>query len=184
MAVIKRVLCPRRLRKVPSQFSWVDHRLVRDRHLCRCSHPALALYLFLVTVCDGQGLSYYSDASIMRLLKFDLPGLAHARQELIDARLIAHQRPLYQVLALEGAPRQVQPLVQPAASLSDPGVANPPGTQSTPQTRTFPQTFPQTSPQTSRTSRTSRTSPRTSPPEPGEPTRLDQILRRLIEGAS
>ena len=171
MAVIKRVLCPRRLRKVPSQFSWVDHRLVRDRHLCRCSHPALALYLFLVTVCDGQGLSYYSDASIMRLLKFDPPGLAHARQELIDAKLIAHQRPLYQVLALEGAPRQVQPQVQPAAGLSDPGVVNSPGTQPTP--RTSPQTSPQTS----------RTSPRTSPPEPGEPTRLDQILRRLIDSA-
>jgi hypothetical protein len=159
MAVIKRVLCPRRLRKVPSQFSWVDHRLVRDRHLCRCSHPALALYLFLVTVCDGQGLSYYSDASIMRLLKFDPPGLARARQELIDAKLLAHQRPLYQVLALEASAKQVQP----PAGLSDPVAANSPGAQSTP--RTSPQSSP------------------TSLPEPGEPTRLDQILRRLIDSA-
>jgi len=166
MAVIKRVLCPRRLRKVPSQFSWVDHRLVRDRHLCRCSHPALALYLFLVTVCDGQGLSYYSDASLMRLLKFDPLGLARARQELIDAKLIAYQRPLYQVLALEAAapsPRQVQP----PAGLSDPGVVNSSGAQPTPCT----------------SPRASRTSPRTSLPEPSEPTRLDQILRRLIDSA-
>ena len=50
---IKRVLSPQRLRRVPSQFSWVDHRLVRDRHICRCSAQALALYLFLVTVADG-----------------------------------------------------------------------------------------------------------------------------------
>ena len=53
MAVIKRVLRPQRLRRVPPQFSWVDHRLVRHRHIARCSHPALALYLLLVAVCDG-----------------------------------------------------------------------------------------------------------------------------------
>ena len=109
MPVIKRVLCPQRLRRVPSQFSWIDHRLVRDRHICRCSHQALALYLFLVTVCDGEGLSYYSDAAILRLLSLDQMALARARQELINARLIAYQRPLYQVLALDSPPQQVQP---------------------------------------------------------------------------
>ena len=109
MPVIKRVLCPQRLRQVPSQFSWIDHRLVRDRHICRCSHQALALYLFLVTVCDGQGLSYWSDASIVRLLRLDQPGLVRARQELIAVRLIAYQHPLYQVLALDPSPQQAQP---------------------------------------------------------------------------
>jgi hypothetical protein len=109
MAVIKRVLCPQRLRQVPSQFSWIDHRLVRDRHICRCSHPALALYLFLITVSDGQGLSYYSEASLGRMLSLDPAALARARQELIAARLIAYQSPLYQVLALDAGgtgPRQ------------------------------------------------------------------------------
>ena len=75
MAVIKRVLCRERLRRVPEQFSWLDHRLVRDRHLSRCSVEALALYLFLVTVCDGEGLSYYSDRAIAELLpSMDSPG--------------------------------------------------------------------------------------------------------------
>ena len=60
MATQKRVLCPQRLRKVPRAFSWIDHRLVRDGHISRCSHEALALYLFLVTVADAEGLSYYS----------------------------------------------------------------------------------------------------------------------------
>jgi hypothetical protein len=101
MATVKRVLCPERLRRVPEQFSWVDHRLVRDRHIAGRSAGALALYLFLVTVADGQGLSYYSDPAIGRLLPLDASGLAHARQELIAARLIAYQRPLYQVLALD-----------------------------------------------------------------------------------
>lgn len=101
MRVVKRVLCPHRLRRVPSQFNWVDHRLVRDRHICRCSAQALALYLFLVTVADAQGLSYYSDGAIAQLLPLDAPALWRARQELIAAHLIAYQRPLYQVLALD-----------------------------------------------------------------------------------
>ena len=109
MPVIKRVLCPQRLRRVPSQFSWIDHRLVRDRHICRCSHQALALYLFLVTVCDGEGLSYYSDVTLSRLLSLDPMALARARQELISARLIAYQCPLYQVLALDPSPPPAAP---------------------------------------------------------------------------
>ena len=101
MAVIKRVLCPQRLRRVPDQFSWIDHRLVRDRHISGRSADSLALYLFLVTVADGQGLSYYSDPAICRLLPLDGAALVRARRELIAARLIAYQRPLYQVLSLD-----------------------------------------------------------------------------------
>ena len=101
MAVIKRVLCPEQLRHVPPQFSWIDHRLVRDRRIAGRSVEALALYLFLVTVADGQGLSYYSDAGISKLLPLEEPALARARQELIWARLIAYQKPLYQVLSLD-----------------------------------------------------------------------------------
>lgn len=102
MAVIrKRVLCPQQLRKVPEQFSWIDHRLVRDRHIADKSAEALALYLFLLTVADGQGLSYYSDAGIGKLLPLDGTALARARQELIRAGLIAYEKPLYQVLSLD-----------------------------------------------------------------------------------
>jgi len=101
MAVFKRVLCRERLRRVPEQFSWLDHRLVRDRHLARCSVEALALYLFLVTVCDGEGLSYYSDRAIAELLPLDSATVARARQQLLAQRMIAYQKPLYQVLALD-----------------------------------------------------------------------------------
>jgi len=98
---IKRVLCPERVRKVPMQFSWVDHRLVGDRHIARCDAQALALYLFLVTVADALGLSYYSDASLGRSLSMEPGRLSQARSDLIRAGLIAYQRPLYQVLALD-----------------------------------------------------------------------------------
>jgi len=109
--VVKRVLCPARLRKVPPQFNWIDHRLIRDKHICRCSAQALALYLFLVSVADAEGLSYYSEGSIARLLPLDALALSRARQELVAAQLIAYQRPLYQVLSLDepAVLRQSQP---------------------------------------------------------------------------
>jgi hypothetical protein len=37
----------------------------------------------------------------MRRLKMDQPGLSASRQQLIQAGLIAHEKPLYQVLSLE-----------------------------------------------------------------------------------
>ena len=98
---IKRVLCPERIRQIPAQFSWVDHRLVRDRHIERCNPPAAALYLFLVTVADGEGLSYYSDAALARRLSMSAARLGQARDDLLRSGLIAYQRPLYQVLALD-----------------------------------------------------------------------------------
>ncbi len=112
MNVVKRVLCRERLRRVPRQFNWVDHRLVRDKHISRCSTQALALYLFLITVADAEGLSFYSDGAITRVLPLDQTALERARQELIAAQLIAYARPLYQVLALDAPtpPRQSQPL--------------------------------------------------------------------------
>lgn len=101
MQIIKRVLCPERLRKVPPQFSWLDQRLVRQRYVQRCDHAALALYLVLVTVADAEGLSYYSDATLERMLRLDHAGLSAARSQLTQTGLVVYQKPLYQVLALE-----------------------------------------------------------------------------------
>ena len=99
--VHKRLLRPQRRRRTPKQFSWVDHRLVRERRLEPCSAEAWALYLFLVTVGDAKGLSYYSDASLTARLPLDRERLARARDELIGADLIAFEPPLYQVLSLD-----------------------------------------------------------------------------------
>jgi len=103
----KRVLNPERLRKVPPQFSWIDHRLVQQNYFLRCDHPAWALYLFLTSVADAEGLSYYSEASLVRHLRMDPLVLVASRQQLIQAGLIAFEKPLYQVLSLDpvGAPR-------------------------------------------------------------------------------
>jgi len=90
-----------RIRRVPRRFSWIDHRLIRDRHIEKCTHPAAALYLFLVTVGDAKGLSYYGDTSIIKHLSMDQNTLDGARSTLIRQELIAWQKPLYQVLALD-----------------------------------------------------------------------------------
>ena len=95
-------ICPDHIRTIPEQFSWVDHRLVRDRHIELLSHEAAALYLFLTTVADCQGLSYYADASLCERLAMDAPTLASARACLLKSRLVAYKKPLYQVLALDG----------------------------------------------------------------------------------
>jgi len=97
----KPILCPERLRHVPRQFSWIDQRLVRDRHIQNRSSHALALYLFLCTVADAQGASYYSDSTAGKILSFSSAQLREARAELVAAGLIAHQSPFYQVLSLE-----------------------------------------------------------------------------------
>ena len=96
----KHPIRPERLRQIPSGFSWVDHRLIRHRRLEGCPHAAWALYLFLVTVADAQGLSSYSDASLCRHLQAEPLQLAGARRQLEAADLIAYRQPLYQVLAL------------------------------------------------------------------------------------
>jgi len=107
--VAKRIICSDRLRRVPKQFSWLDHRLVRDNHIRGISHQALALYLFLVTVSDADGLSYYSEGAIERYVTLDSVLLGVARAELCAAGLIAYRRPLYQVLSLD------TPTVTPSA---------------------------------------------------------------------
>jgi hypothetical protein len=97
-------LVPQRRRRVPPQFSWVDHRLVRDGHIQGRSVEALALYLFLVTVADADGLSWYSEAALCRVLSWAPSDLTQARAELREAGLIAYRKPLYQVLDLSPAP--------------------------------------------------------------------------------
>lgn len=118
----KKILRPDRLRQVPAQFSWVDQRLVRENFLRHADPAAWALYLVLVTVADAQGLSYYSEATLSRLLKMEVLQLAHARQQLVAADLVTYQKPLYQVLALPAVQAVAAPAslrVGPALSLGD-----------------------------------------------------------------
>jgi hypothetical protein len=103
-----------KLRRVPPQFSWVDQRLVREHLIDHLSPEACALYLFLVTVADAQGLSFYADRSLCQRLSLTLPVLRQARQALITRGLVAYERPLYQVLALGAEDRTAPACPAPA----------------------------------------------------------------------
>ena len=75
--------------------------MVRERSIDQLSPEACALDLFLVTVADAQGLSFYSERSLCQRLSMTPAVLRQARQALIARALVASQRPLYQILALE-----------------------------------------------------------------------------------
>ena len=111
----KYLINPQRPRRIPKQFSWVDHRLVQAGYLQRCSQSALALYLFLLCVADAEGLSYYSDRSVGNYLAMNEPQLDAARCELVRVGLIAFAHPLYQVLGLQTPRRRVDPPSVPSA---------------------------------------------------------------------
>jgi hypothetical protein len=119
MMIVKEPINSNRVRKVPKQFSWLDQRLVRDRHIDRLSPPAAALYLFLVTVCDAKGLSYWSDAAVIQRLNIDQQTLADARKNLLAAQLIAWKKPLYQVLSLDSDQSQPRSTMDQPLSLGD-----------------------------------------------------------------
>ena len=102
MKIVKQALRPDRVRNTPEQFSWVDQTLVQHHLIDRCSSHSAALYLFLVTVADCDGLSYYGTSTLASRLHLSETELAAARAQLMALDLIAWQAPLYQVLALPG----------------------------------------------------------------------------------
>ena len=55
----------------------------------------------LVTVADAEGLSYYSDTTLERMLNMEHGRFLNARHQLCQAGLLAYDKPLYQILSLE-----------------------------------------------------------------------------------
>jgi hypothetical protein len=100
----KRLLDPPRLRKIQGSFSWIDHRLITGGFLADLSTMEILLYLFLVAVCDRNGISFYHQDKIASLLKIDLASLGKARESLIHRSLLAYEPPLYQILSLPARP--------------------------------------------------------------------------------
>ncbi len=94
---------------MPTRFSWVDQRVVRDGYVFRCSSEALGLYLILVAVADRNGLSFYRDRSIGKLLRCNEERIRMLRRELVDGDLVAYRAPFYQVLSLD-APTSEAPV--------------------------------------------------------------------------
>ena len=115
----KRIPNPSQVRRVPKQFSWIDHRLVRLGYLRGRSPHALALYLFLIVVGDADGVSWYGDERIGVELGFSQRSVRQVRAELEKAALIAYDRPFYQVLALSDGPATLPKLEDALESLAN-----------------------------------------------------------------
>lgn len=105
----KRPIVPDRVRAVPENFSWIDRRFIGERLIESLTRDEILLYLFLVTVSDRDGLSFYGDATIAALLKICAADLTAARTGLVAADLIAFRRPLYQVLSIRSRERDPRP---------------------------------------------------------------------------
>lgn len=105
----KEPIDPTRIRKIPREgFSWIERRFVRDGFAARLPLEAILLYFFLAAVSDAEGLSFYADPTIGRILKLDPEELSQARARLTDAGLILYRYPLYQVLPIPRAATATQ----------------------------------------------------------------------------
>jgi len=107
--IIKKLICPERVRKITGSFAFIEHRFLRDGFWDALSHYQLLLYLFLVLVADRNGLSYYSYDKICTLLKVSVDDYIAARDALIDKDLIAFDGSLFQVLSLPQKPCRSDP---------------------------------------------------------------------------
>ncbi len=78
------------LRKITKSFAWVDHRIRSGRFLADFEPEEFALYLFLACAADEQGLSCWRlDVIEKEMPAFSIHQLHHARQQLIQKRLLA-----------------------------------------------------------------------------------------------
>ena len=76
--------------------------MVREGYLKQLDCESSVLYLFLLTVADRDGLSWYSDRRICELTP--LPEVTSCRDVLIAADLIAFKGGVYQILSLPAKP--------------------------------------------------------------------------------
>jgi hypothetical protein len=96
----KKILNPKRVRKINGGFSFIPHRFILDGFLAALGQKELLLYLFLVIVSDRYGVSFYSYDAICTLLCLDLDEYIASRDSLIEKDLIAFDGTLFQVLSL------------------------------------------------------------------------------------
>lgn len=98
----KEPLIPARVRKIEYPFGWIPHRFITNGYAGGCTREELLMYIFLTTVSDKSGLSFYGDKRICSVLGIDQQVLEDTRRILEAKGLIAYQKPLYQLLSLPG----------------------------------------------------------------------------------
>jgi hypothetical protein len=97
-------LLPGRIRTLPKSFSWIDRRLLTEPFLVPLAPEEIALYFFLVTAADRQGMSFWSPGKIQDRLGLAKSALRPSIYGLIEQDLIAYRPPFFQVLSLPQTP--------------------------------------------------------------------------------
>jgi hypothetical protein len=114
------LLVPQRIRKVPTSFAWIDHRLRSERFLERLRPEDIGLYLFLALAADRNGLSCWRLDRIQHAVPcFDRHALWDARRRLAELDLLTY-RPwrrdepdgCYQLLSVQRLENSISPELQ------------------------------------------------------------------------
>lgn len=92
---------PRRVRYPRGAYGWVDLKVVTSGILERVGSEAAFTYLFLCTVGNLQGVSFWSTLRMARTLGLALGAVEAAIQKLQGASLITTNGRVIQVLPLE-----------------------------------------------------------------------------------
>ena len=100
----KKILDPRRVRRIEGGFSFIPHRFLTDGFLSSLTQKEILLYLFLILVSDRYGLSFYAYDAICTLLQVCVDDYIEARDGLIRKDLIAFDGTVFQVLELPEHP--------------------------------------------------------------------------------
>ena len=103
----KKILDPKRIRRINGGFSFIPHRFLTDGFLDSLTQKEILLYVFLILASDRYGLSFYSYDVICSYLELCVDDYIEARDGLIEKDLIAFDGTLFQVLDLP------ESLVQP-----------------------------------------------------------------------
>ena len=104
--VSRKVIDPKRIRRITGSFSWLDHRLISGGYLKTMTSDEMLLYFFFVLVGDRNGISFYHYQKICHLLGMDDRHFAAAQQGLITKAFIAYQNGRVQVLQLPDTQKQ------------------------------------------------------------------------------
>ena len=105
-------LLPGRIRTLPQSFSWIDRRIITEPFLVPLTPEEIALYFFLVTAADRQGMSFWGHTKMQCILGLTKRALKPSIYGLIEKDLIAYRPPFFQVLSLHKTPfgtREEQP---------------------------------------------------------------------------
>ena len=106
MMIKKKILDPKRIRKIDGGFTYIPHRFLTDGFLASLNQKELLLFFFLALASDRYGLSFYSYDGICSLLGLSVDDYVEARDGLIHKGLIAFDGTLFQVLDLPPKPHQ------------------------------------------------------------------------------